>query len=113
MIKFFRHCAGYDLRQDELTEMDCHYFGGGGPISVEGPSAERLKSVKPVGTDSNGRDTESLSFVLNSVVPVVPAQLVRITTKYFVDKAQLLLDHFEAERRRELERLGHQHSAEE
>ncbi len=60
---------------------------------MEGPSAERLKSVKPVGTDSNGRDTESLSFVLNSVV-------VRITTRYFVDMAQLLLDHFEAERRR-------------
>ncbi len=67
MLKFFHHCARYNLRQDALTEMDRQYFGGDGPMSVDGPSAGRMKSAKEAGTDSKGIETDSLSLMLNSV----------------------------------------------
>ena len=86
------------FERGRLLELDLPSFDGDGLPGMTGTSA-----VGPqlAGADEKGPETESAPFVLNSVLPVVPARLVKQILKGdFVDMAELLRDNLEAERRR-------------
>ncbi len=77
-----------------LTHSLGFYLLGQGPKITRGSGAESK-------AESKAAEAENAPFVLNSVLPVVPAQLVkRIVKGDFVDMAELLRDNLEAERRR-------------
>lgn len=83
-----------------LPAVDLPSFEGDEP-STEETCVVVAKSARVAGADSKGSKTKSAPFVLNSVLPVVPARLVRRIVKGdFVDMAELLYDNLEAERRR-------------
>ena len=86
------------LESERVLELDLPSFEAEVP---RGGLSTSLGPPQPTGTEAKGRETEGAPFVLNSVLPVVPARLVkRITKGDFVDMAELLRDNLEAERRR-------------
>ena len=81
-----------------VPELDLPLFEAEVP---RGRLSTSLGPPQPPGTEEKGRDMEGAPFVLNSVLPVVPARLVRRIAKGdFVDMAELLRDNLEVEQRR-------------
>ncbi len=74
-------------------------------VSAESSNAAGSKITRASGAESKAEsqaaEVENAPFVLNLVLPVVPARLVkRIVKGDFVDIAEILCDNLEAEKRR-------------